>query len=72
MAAIAQLNPTLPKKYIPRLTETERQAYAAAHQILTRGEPIWGLGTPGGRHSREIDRVAKIIMRHFGEEPVED
>lgn len=57
----------LPKRrpYVPILSAVERQAYAAAHRILTVDTENMRLLCPGARRSATVDAIAKIIMEQF-------
>lgn len=50
-------------RYKPLLSTRERKAYQAAHRILALTE--YGeraLACPGARRSRQVDRIAQIIL----------
>jgi hypothetical protein len=61
LAVVAE--PEKPEPYKPVLCARERNAYHAAHRIFAlteHGEP--NLACDGGRRSRQIDRIAQIIL----------
>lgn len=64
--------PALAKKeafvYQPILPAAERKAYAAAHRIMSLVEDgEIQLACRGGRRTRWVDRIAKIIAEEFAQ-----
>lgn len=53
------------KAYKPMLSQLERKAYHAAYRLLTEPSDPTTLATPGGRRSRQLDRMAKIIVEEI-------
>lgn len=53
--------------YVPALSDLERRAYLAAHRIVTTDFSTRELACPGGRRSRQVDRIAEILMESFRE-----
>lgn len=51
-----------PRRYQPTLSSIERAAYQAAHELMAT-DLSSDRGTPGGRRSHMVDRIAEIILK---------
>ena len=61
-----KLLPVSKRQYVPVLSAVERAAYMAAHRILSERTHEPELACDGCRRSRQIDRVAAIIVEAIG------